>query len=74
MREWRTSPLSDMSRMGFEWSQLPTMQQLHNGDSTQGMVNTGLAAGSQFDLRLEWVSQGKTYRYNLEGIDCAPPA
>ena len=73
MREWQTSPLSNMSRMGFEWSQLPTLQELHNGDSTQGMVNTGLAASSHFDLLLEWVSQGKTDRYNLEGIDCAPP-
>lgn len=73
MREWQTSTLSDISRMGFEWSQLPTMQELHKGDSTQGMVNTGLPAGSHFDLLLEWVSEGKTYRNNLEGIDCAPP-
>ena len=74
MREWRTSPLSNMSRMGFEWSQLPTTQELHRGDSTQGMVNTGLFPSSRFDLLLEWASQGKTYRYNLEGIDCAPPS
>jgi hypothetical protein len=57
---------------GFEWSQLPTMQELHAGDSTQGMVNTGLPAGSHFDLLLEWVSEGRTYRDNLKGIDCAP--
>ena len=74
MREWQTSTLSDISRMGFEWSQLPTTQELHNGDSTQGMVNTGLPAGSHFDLLLEWASEGKTYRNNLQGIDCAPPS
>ncbi len=59
MSEWQTSRLSAMSRMGFEWSQLPTLQELHNGDSTQGMVNTGLAASSRFDLLFEWVSQGR---------------
>jgi hypothetical protein len=74
MRNWRTSPLSNTSLMGFEWSQLPTMQELHNGDSTQGMVNTGLATGSHFDLLLEWVSQGNTNRYSLEGVACAPPS
>ena len=74
MRNWQASPLSKASLMGFEWSQLPTMEELHNGDSTQGMVNSGLAPGSRFDLLLEWVGQGNTYRYNLEGIDCAPPS
>lgn len=72
MKEWYGSPLSDMSRMGFEWSQFPTMQELDNGDSTQGMVNTRLPAGSRFDLLLEWVAEGKTHRNNLEAIDCAP--
>jgi hypothetical protein len=72
MKEWQGSPLSDMSRMGFEWSQFPTIQELDGGDSTQGMVNTGLPAGSRFDLLLEWASEGKTHRNNLEGIDCAP--
>jgi hypothetical protein len=72
MREWQTSPLSDKSRMGFEWAQLPTTLVLDSGDSTQGMVNTGLPAGSRFDLLVEWVRAGKTYRNALEGIDCAP--
>lgn len=73
MKEWRASALSNTSRMGFEWSQLPTTQELHRGDSTQGMVNTGLASGSHFDLMLEWASHGNTYRHKLEGIYCAPP-
>lgn len=72
LKEWEASSLSNAARMGFEWSQLPTMQDLHHGDSTQGMVNTGLAAGSRFDLLLEWTSQGRTYRRNLKGIHCAP--
>ena len=74
MREWQTSPISNVARMGFEWAQLPTTQKLDVGDSTQGMVNTGFPAGSRFDLLLEWVSAGTTYRNNLEGIDCAPPS
>jgi hypothetical protein len=74
MKEWQGSPLSNASRMGFEWSQLPTMLELDNGDSTQGMVNTGLPAGSRFDLLLEWVIAGTTYRNHVEGIDCAPPS
>jgi hypothetical protein len=72
MREWQTSPLSNVARMGFEWAQLPTQQELANGDSVQGMVNTGLPAGSRFDLLLEWISAGRTYRNHLQGIDCAP--
>lgn len=74
MKEWQSSPLSNASRMGFEWSQLPTMLELDNGDSTQGMVNTGLPAGSRFDLLLEWVIAGTTHRNHVGGIDCAPPS
>jgi hypothetical protein len=74
MQEWQTSPLSNVARMGFEWAQLPTQQELDNGDSTQGMVNTGLPAGARFDLLLEWTCAGKIYRNNLKEIDCAPPS
>ena len=74
MKEWQRSPLSDRSRMGFEWSQFPTMQELERGDSIQGMVNTRLPAGSRFDLLLEWFAQGKTHRNELEAIGCAPPS
>ena len=70
--EWQASPLSKASRIGFEWSQLPTKQELEDGDSTQGLVNTGLPHGTRFDLLLEWVVEGRTYRNKLEGIDCAP--
>lgn len=73
MRQWQTTALSDMARMEFEWSQLPTTLELHRGDSTQGMVSTGLPAGEHFDLLLEWISDGKLYHANMEGIDCAPP-
>jgi hypothetical protein len=74
LKAWQASLLSNAARMGFEWSQLPTTLVLHNGDSTQGMVNTGLAASSHFDLLLEWTSQGKTHRHNMEGLACAPPS
>lgn len=70
--EWQASALSKTSRIGFEWSQLPTRQELEDGDSTQGLVNTGLPPGTRFDLLLEWVVAGRAYRNKLEGIDCAP--
>lgn len=73
LKAWQAGPLPDTARMGFEWSQLPTTQELHSGDSTQGMVNTGLPAGEHFDLLLEWTSDGKLHHANMEGIDCAPP-
>jgi hypothetical protein len=73
LQKWRTGPLSDPARMGFEWSQLPTLYELYRGDSTQGMVSTGLPPGSRFDLQLEWKSGGKNYQVSMEGIDCAPP-
>jgi hypothetical protein len=74
LQKWQTGPLSDSARMGFEWSQLPTLYELYRGDSTQGMVNTGLSPGSRFDLQLEWKSGGKNYQISMEGIDCAPPS
>ena len=72
MSEWQAGPLSKASRIGFEWSQLPTKRELEDGDSTQGLVNTGLLPSTRFDLLLEWVVEGRTYRNKLEGIDCAP--
>ena len=47
--------------------------ELHRGDSTQGMVNTGLPSGERFDLLLEWASGGKPHHADMQGIDCAPP-
>lgn len=72
MRDWQNAGLSDASKIGFEWSQLPSALKLDRGDSTQGMIHTGLPAGSRFDLLLEWVSDGKIIRDKLKGIDCAP--
>jgi hypothetical protein len=74
MQKWHTGPLSDSARMGFEWSQLPTLYELYRGDSTQGMVNTGLPPGSRFDLQLEGKGGGKIRQVTMEGIDCAPPS
>jgi hypothetical protein len=74
VRDWQNPALPDTSRIGFEWSQLPNALELDRGDSTQGMINTGLPLGSRFDLLLEWVSEGRILRDKLEGIDCAPPS
>jgi hypothetical protein len=74
MQKWQTWPLSDSARMGFEWSQLPTLYELYSGDSTQGMVDTGLPPGSRFDLQFEWKGEGEIRQISMEGIDCAPPS
>jgi len=74
MTQWRAAALPAASLIGFEWSQLPTQQVLDIGDSTNGMVNTGLPPASRFDLLFEWMAEGKTYRIDMKGIDCAPPS
>ncbi|HEX4944937.1 MAG TPA: hypothetical protein VFV55_11330 [Usitatibacteraceae bacterium] len=74
LKQWRAAALPTAALMGFEWSQLPTPLELHAGDSARGMVHTGLAAGSRFDLLLEWKAGGRTHREDAKGIDCAPPS
>ena len=69
---WRDAGLGEAALIGFEWSQFPSRQELHPGDTALGMVNTGLAPGSRFDLELNWTAGGSARRTELKELDCAP--
>jgi len=69
---WRDAGLGEAALIGFEWSQFPSQQELHPGDTALGMVNTGLAPGSRFDLELNWTAGGSARRTELKELDCAP--
>ncbi len=70
--QWRAAGLPEAALIGFEWSQFPSRQELHVGDTALGMVNTGLAPGSRFDLEMHWKAGRSDRRISLKGIDCAP--
>ena len=63
--------LSQVARMGFEWSQLPTTQTLEQEDSMQGMTAYELPPGSRFDLLFSWSTAGRIYHGKIQGVNCA---
>lgn len=69
---WREAGISGPPLVGFEWSQMPPRQELHEGDTALGMVSAGLSPGARFDLRVEWTAAGRTRHETLKAIACAP--
>lgn len=58
--------------VGFRWLLLADEQTFDEGDWIQGFTTIGLAPGQQFDLHYSWSLQGKTYRREFKGMQCAP--
>jgi len=58
--------------IAFRWAQFPPEHEYEpNGDWNQGMLATGLAAGSKFDVIARWDIADKTYEMGLRGVRCA---
>lgn len=58
--------------IAFRWAQFPPEQE-HDpgGDWNQGMLTTGLPAGSKFDLIARWDINGEPYETALHDVRCA---
>jgi hypothetical protein len=69
---WQQRGLSESARIVFRWAQFPPEQEYEPGEWNQGMLTTGLPAGSRFDLIARWTVAGKTYEGKLENVRCAP--
>lgn len=72
MARWRQRGLSEPARIAFRWAQFPPEQEYARGEWNQGMLTTGLPAGSRFDLIARWTVAGKAYEGKLENVRCAP--
>lgn len=58
--------------IAFRWAQFPAEQEYDpGGDWNQGMLTTGLAAGSTFDLIARWDINGEPYETRLHDVHCA---
>lgn len=57
--------------IAFRWAQFPPEHEYEpNGDWNQGMLATGLPAGSSFDFVARWDVDGKPYQVVLRGVRC----
>lgn len=58
--------------IAFRWAQFPPQQAYQpGGDWNQGMIATGLPAGSEFDLVARWEVAGQPYQGVLNNVRCA---
>ncbi len=58
--------------IAFRWAQFPPEHAYQpGGDWNQGMLTTGLPAGSEFNLVARWDVAGRTYQGILKGVHCA---
>lgn len=70
LAEWRRRGLPEAAVIAFRWAQFPPEQDYEPGDWNQGMLATGLAPGSRFDLTARWQVAGKTYEGTLHDVRC----
>lgn len=71
MAQWRAQGLTEAAQIAFRWAQFPPEQEYAVGEWNQGMLTTGLAAGSRFDLIARWTVADKVYEGRLENVVCA---
>jgi hypothetical protein len=69
---WRQRGLAEPARIAFRWAQFPPEQEYEVGEWNQGMLATGLPAGSRFDLVARWRVEGKNYEGVLTDVRCPP--
>ena len=58
--------------VAFRWAQFPAEQEYEpGGDWNQGMMTTGLPAGSTFDITARWDMNNKHFKGVLRNVRCA---
>lgn len=70
MSQWQRRGLAESARIAFRWAQFPPEQEYERGEWNQGMLATGLPAGSRFDLVARWQVAEKTYEGVLSDVRC----
>lgn len=71
LAQWQVMGLTEAAQIAFRWAQFPPQQDYAVGEWNQGMLSTGLPAGSTFNLIARWSVSGKTYQGVLENVACA---
>jgi hypothetical protein len=71
MTQWRALGLTQAAQIAFRWAQFPPEQEYAVGEWNQGMLTTGLAPGSKFNLIARWSVAGKSFEGTLENVVCA---
>ena len=69
---WKSAdpPVSEASRIAFEWALLPSQQGFDPGDYNWGMTSYGLPPGSTFDLEFTWQRKGTAQHGRIDNIEC----
>lgn len=68
---WQRLNVAAPAQLAFQWALFPNEQAFHPGDRNWGMLSTGLAAGSRFDLILGWRQGGQTKTATVKALQCA---
>lgn len=72
MKIWQEYDLEKPALLAFRWAQFPAEHWYEpTGDWNQGMLTTGLPAGSKFKLIAHWDVDHKEYEGVLTDVQCA---
>jgi len=72
LKRLKNSGVKKSALIAFRWAQFPPEQEYEpGGDWNQGMLVTGLPAGTQFNLIPRWDIDGKPYAGELLNVRCA---
>lgn len=68
--QWKARGVPNAARLAFRWAQLPAQQHYAPGEWNQGMLATGLAPGTRFDLTARWTLADENYEGTLKNVRC----
>lgn len=69
--EWDKKGIEKSATIAFEWSLLPSRQELQPGDFNWGMITFNLPFGTKFNLDIVWQEGGARRTARLPGVTCA---
>ncbi|QKK11804.1 MAG: hypothetical protein HND59_09620 [Pseudomonadota bacterium] len=68
---WDAQGTAPEARLAFRWALFPVDQTFHPGDGNWGMITTGLAVGTRFDLLMQWMRGAQTETAAMRSLQCA---
>lgn len=71
MTQWKAMGLPKSAQIAFRWAQFPPEQEYAAGEWNQGMLTTGLAADTAFNLTAHWNVGPESHEATLENVRCA---
>lgn len=73
-QEWTEAGVGNGPRIAFRWALFPNQQEFAPGDWNMGMTTWPVPPGSELDVHIRWVADGKPHELVVDNVRCAQAA